>query len=231
MSQGTKVLLVEDEANLAGFMKWELEHEGYTVEWVTDGFEGLSSALRDDDWEIMLLDVMLPGISGVEICRRVRSQRDTPIIMITARDTIPDRVAGLDSGADDYIVKPFAIEELFARIRALIRRRGSHQPHFPDTLQYEDLVLDRPTREVKRGDMRIELTPREFDLLEAFMMNPNRVLSRQELLETVWGYDFEVETNVVDVYVRYLRQKTESSPDHRLIHTIRGVGYILRGGR
>lgn len=229
LDERTKLLLVEDEPGLAGFMKWELEHEGYDVEWCTDGRQGLDAALRDEDWAIILLDVLLPALNGIEVCRRVRIRRDTPIIMITARDAVPDRVAGLDSGADDYIIKPFAIEEVFARIRALIRRNLSGQDDASsDILQVEDLILNRATRDVTRAQVAIELTAREFDLLEVFMNHPNHVLSRQELLETVWGYDFEVETNVVDVYVRYLRQKIEIEPEHKLIQTIRGVGYILK---
>jgi len=227
VNEKQKILLIEDEHGLAGFMKWEFEHEGYDVTWHSDGRTGLNAALSSS-WDIIILDVMLPSLSGIEVCRRVRSQLDVPIIMITARDAVPDRVAGLDSGADDYVVKPFAIEEVLARIRALSRRGQRHPQTVQEVLKFSNLMLNRATREVSREGTPIELTAREFELLSIFMENANRVLSRQVLLEEIWGYDFEVETNVVDVYVRYLRQKVENPFDSRLIHTIRGVGYILK---
>jgi len=223
-----KILIVEDEADIAGFIRLELEHEGYEVTCSEDGRKALQKAM-EEPWDLILLDIMLPEMSGMEICRRVRAQSDVPIIMLTARHTVPDRVAGLDSGADDYIVKPFAIEEVLARVRALIRR---HSPTGKtERLQIEDLTLDSATREVFRGDTAIHLTAREFDLLEVFMRNSNHVLTRQQLLELVWGYDFAGETNVVDVYVRYVRNKIDVPFDPPLIHTVRGVGYILKTSR
>ncbi|MCL6452770.1 MAG: response regulator transcription factor [Alicyclobacillus sp.] len=221
------ILLIEDEPGLAGFMKWELEHEGYRVTWLADGREGLNAALSGT-WDVILLDILLPSLSGLEVCRRIRTQLDTPILMITARDGVPDRVAGLDSGADDYVVKPFAIEEVLARIRALIRRRQGTPPRQREQLSYHDLHVNLATREVVRAGVRVDLTAREFELLELFMRYPTRVLARPFILEEVWGYDFEVDTNIVDVYVRYLRQKLDAPFGEPLFHTVRGVGYVLR---
>ncbi|KPV45731.1 hypothetical protein AN477_00930 [Alicyclobacillus ferrooxydans] len=220
-----RILIVEDELDIAGFLKLELEHEGYEVVACHDGRSALEEA-RNQEWNLIILDIMLPGINGMEICRRIRTQSDVPIIMLTARNTVPDRVAGLDSGADDYVVKPFAIEELLARVRALIRRNVPKSK--AEQMQLGGLTLDKATREVFRGEESIQLTAREFDLLETFMMHANHVLTRQQILELVWGYDFVGETNVVDVYVRYLRAKIDVPFRTQLIQTVRGVGYIFK---
>ena len=219
------ILIVEDEAKLAQFIKLELEYEGYQVTTAQDGLTGLANA-REIDLDLILLDWMLPGISGPEICRRLRSTgNQVPIIMLTAKDEVSDRVAGLDAGADDYIIKPFSIEELLARVRANLRRT---QEEDPDLLQFSDLRLNRSTREVYRGDRLIELTAKEFDLLEYLISHPRQVLTRDQILERVWGYDFMGDSNIIEVYVRYLRLKLEAEKEQRLIQTIRGVGYVLR---
>ncbi|MDQ0188637.1 response regulator transcription factor [Alicyclobacillus cycloheptanicus] len=221
-----RILIVEDEEHLAEFIALELKHEGYAVEVATDGRDGLDKALSEE-WSLLLLDIMLPEISGLEICRRVRASKDVPIIMLTARHAVPDRVAGLDAGADDYLGKPFAIEELLARIRVLLRRRG-HDREEEVELFADDLTMNLATHEVKRFGQAISLTVREFSLLEMFLRNKNRVLTRDQILEKVWGYDFVGETNVVDVYVRYLRHKIDVPFGTQLIQTVRGVGYILK---
>ena len=219
------ILLVEDEAKLAQFIKLELEFEQYQVTLASDGFTGLSSA-REIQPDLILLDWMLPGISGPEICRRLRQTGDkVPIILLTAKDEVSDRVAGLDAGADDYVIKPFSIEELLARIRANLRRDLDEQV---DLLQFGDLSLNRSTREVFRGQRGIELTAKEFDLLEYLLSHPRQVLTRDQILERVWGYDFMGDSNIIEVYVRYLRLKLEQQQEPRLIQTVRGVGYVLR---
>ena len=219
------ILLVEDEAKLAQFIKLELEFEQYQVTLAPDGFTGLSSA-REIQPDLILLDWMLPGISGPEICRRLRQTGDkVPIILLTAKDEVSDRVAGLDAGADDYVIKPFSIEELLARIRANLRRDLDEQV---DLLQFGDLSLNRSTREVFRGQRGIELTAKEFDLLEYLLSHPRQVLTRDQILERVWGYDFMGDSNIIEVYVRYLRLKLEQQQEPRLIQTVRGVGYVLR---
>lgn len=220
-----RILIVDDEQDIAGFLELEFEHEGYEVTSCHDGRAALDIA-RSQDFDLIILDIMLPGLSGMEICRRIRTESDVPIIMLTARHTVPDRVAGLDSGADDYLVKPFAIEELLARVRALIRRNGPKAR--AEQLRVGGVVLDRATREVFRDGIPVSLTAREFDLLEVFMDHRNHVLTRQQILELVWGYDFVGETNVVDVYVRYLRTKIDVPFHHALIQTVRGVGYIFK---
>jgi len=222
-----QLLLVEDEINFARFVQLELEHEGFQVTVSFDGKEGHKLA-SDQKWDLILLDIMLPGISGIEICRRLRGQQiKTPIMMLTARDTVLDRVAGLDSGADDYIAKPFAIEELLARMRALFRRVESDVPSGQEkTITFHDLKVDTLSRSVSKNGENIELTKREFDLLETLLRHSNEVMSRDRLLNEVWGYDAGIETNVVDVYVRYLRQKLDT--DHHLIQTVRGVGYMMK---
>ncbi|MCF8564202.1 response regulator transcription factor [Alicyclobacillus tolerans] len=224
MSQN-RILIVEDEEDIAGFVSLELQHEGYITDVAGDGREGLDKALNEN-WDLILLDIMLPGLNGMEVCRRIRAVSAVPIVMLTARQSIPDRVAGLDNGADDYVPKPFAIEELLARIRVLLRRTQT-QPD-EDTVRAGDLVLNPSTREVERNGQSISLTAREFDLLEMFIRNKNHVLSREVILEKVWGYDFTGETNVVDVYVRYLRNKVDVPFDSPLIQTVRGVGYMLK---
>ena len=219
------ILLVEDEAKLAQFIELELKYEGYNVTVVNDGLSGLSNA-RESDPDLILLDWMLPGMSGVDICKRLRQTgNNVPIILLTAKDDIGDRVAGLDAGADDYIVKPFNLEELLARVRANLRR---NQQDDPDLLEFLDLTLNSNTRQVFRGDRLIELTAKEFDLLEYLMSHPKQVLTRDQILERVWGYDFMVDSNIIEVYVRYLRLKLEAEKEKRIIQTVRGVGYVLR---
>ena len=219
------ILVVEDEAKLAQFIKMELEFENYEVTVASDGFAGLSTA-REIQPDLILLDWMLPGISGPEICRRLRQTGDqVPIILLTAKDEVGDRVAGLDAGADDYVIKPFSIEELLARIRANLRRE---QVEDTELLQFNDLSLNRSTREVFRGKRSIELTAKEFDLLEYLMAHPRQVLTRDQILERVWGYDFMGDSNIIEVYIRYLRLKLEDKKEQRLIQTVRGVGYVLR---
>ncbi|MBE9047111.1 response regulator transcription factor [Pleurocapsales cyanobacterium LEGE 10410] len=221
----THILVVEDEAKLAQFIKLELEFEQYQVTVALDGFTGLSSA-RETKPDLILLDWMLPGISGLEICRRLRQTGDrVPIILLTAKDEVGDRVTGLDAGADDYVIKPFSIEELLARVRANLRRE---QHEDTDLLQFSDLTLNRSTREVFRGQRSIELTAKEFDLLEYLISHPRQVLTRDQILERVWGYDFMGDSNIIEVYVRYLRLKLEHQQEPRLIQTVRGVGYVLR---
>jgi DNA-binding response OmpR family regulator len=219
------ILVVEDEVKLAQFIEQELKYESYVVTVANDGLAGLTSA-REIQPDLILLDWMLPGISGLEICRRLRQSGDrVPIILLTAKDEISDRVAGLDAGADDYLVKPFSLEELLARVRAHLRRT---QEDNPNLLQFLDLQLNRSSREVKRGDRSLELTAKEFDLLEYLMSHPRQVLKRDQILERVWGYDFMGDSNIIEVYVRYLRLKLEAEQEKRLIKTVRGVGYVLR---
>jgi DNA-binding response OmpR family regulator len=219
------ILVIEDEAKLAQFIELELKYEGYQVTLCHDGMSGLTAA-RETHPDLILLDWMLPGVSGLEICRRLRLTGDkVPIVLLTAKDEISDRVAGLDAGADDYLVKPFSIEELLARIRAHLRRT---QEKDPDLLQFMDLSLNRRTREVYRGDRLIELTAKEYDLLEYLISHPRQVLTRNQILERVWGYDFMGDSNIIEVYVRYLRLKLEANKEKRLIQTVRGVGYVLK---
>lgn len=219
------ILLVEDEVKLARFVELELSFEGYKVSVANDGLSGLTMA-RESHPDIVILDWMLPGMSGVDICRRLRSTGEkVPIILLTAKDEVSDRVTGLDAGADDYVVKPFSIEELLARIRAHLRRNLEEDL---DVLQFENLRLNRSTREVYRGTRKIELTAKEFDLLEHLMSHPRQVITRDRILEEVWGYDFMGDSNIIEVYIRYLRLKLEANNETRLIQTIRGVGYVLR---
>jgi DNA-binding response OmpR family regulator len=219
------ILLVEDEIKLARFIELELESEGYRVSVAHDGMSGLSLA-RESEPDLAILDWMMPGLTGVELCRRLRSTGiKIPVILLTAKDEVEDRVTGLDAGADDYLVKPFSIEELLARIRAHLRR--THETD-TDLLQFEDLSLNRRTREVHRGSRSIELTAKEFDLLQYLMSHPRQVFTRDQILENIWGYDFLGDSNIIEVYVRYLRLKLEQDSEKRLIHTARGVGYSLR---
>jgi DNA-binding response OmpR family regulator len=221
-----RILLVEDDARIARFVKRGLEAERHQVEVAVDGEEGLEMA-RLSPFDIILLDIVLPKGNGVQVCRQLRAQRiQTPILMLTARDSVGDRVLGLQSGADDYLTKPFAFAELVARIQALTRRPADLDP--TPVLQVADLILDTNTHEVWRAGTRIELTPREFSLLGFLMRQPGRVHSRTALEEQVWGYQHDPLTNVVDVYIRHLRQKVDAGPCPRLIHTVRGVGYMLR---
>ncbi len=219
------VLLIEDEANLARSLELELACEQYQVTVSHSGMEGLTLA-RESNPDLIILDVGLPDISGLEVCRRLRKTGSkTPMVLLTAKGELDDRVAGLDAGADDYVVKPFSIEELLARIRAHLRR---NQDTYTDALAFEDLQLNRLTREVYRGQRPIDLTPKEFDLLEYFLANPRQVLSREKILEKVWGYDFMGDSNIIEAYIRYLRIKLEKEGEQRLIQTVRGIGYVLR---
>ncbi|MFE5323061.1 response regulator transcription factor [Paenibacillus sp. NPDC056579] len=223
-----KVLLIEDEKNLAMFIELELQHEDFSVTVAYDGQRGVELAL-EQEWDLILLDLMLPDLNGLDVCRRVRAVKKTPIIMLTARDSVVDRVSGLDSGADDYISKPFAIEELLARMRSLLRRVDmADEPENQQVISCGDIVIDLAARTVMRGDETIELTKREFDLLVVFAQNRNIVMTRDMLIERVWGFDSEAETNVVDVYVRYLRNKLDSDSKERFIETVRGIGYVMR---
>ena len=218
------VLVVDDDSHIAASLRRALIYEGYAVEVAPDGAMALNRA-RERMPDLVVLDVMLPGISGVEVCQRLRAAGDVPILMLTAKDGTADRVVGLDSGADDYLVKPFAYEELMARIRALLRRQA---PRARKVLRYADLSMDLGTREVRRGEHSVALTPKEFDLLQHLLRNPRQVLTRDRILDAVWGYDFGATSNSVDVYVGYLRQKLEADGSPRLIQTVRGVGYALR---
>jgi DNA-binding response OmpR family regulator len=219
------ILLVEDEIKLARFIELELQSEGYRVTVAHDGMSGLS-LVRESEPDLAILDWMMPGLTGLELCRRLRSTGiKIPVILLTAKDEVGDRVTGLDAGADDYLVKPFSIEELLARIRAHLRRT---QETDTDLLQFEDLSLNRRTREVHRGQRSIDLTAKEFDLLQYLMSHPRQVFTREQILENIWGYDFLGDSNIIEVYVRYLRLKLEQDSEKRLIHTARGVGYSLR---
>jgi len=219
-----KILLVEDEPNIARFVELELSHEGYEVVKSADGRAGLELAEKGG-FDLVLLDIMLPGISGLEVLRRLRRQSEVPVIMLTARDAVTDKVTGLDMGADDYITKPFSIEELLARIRTALRKKGAKA--LP-RLSFGPLVMDIARHTVEADGEPVELTGREFSLLQALMENPGIVLSRETLMDRVWGYNFVGETNLVDVYIRYLRAKIAVKTPRRLIQTIRGVGYVLR---
>ena len=220
-----RILLVEDDPKLAKFIESELSLEGYHVTVAPNGLDGLTIA-REAQPDLLILDWMLPGISGLDICLRLRSTDvQVPIIMLTAKDEVPDRVTGLNAGADDYVTKPFSMEELLARVKARLRRT---QLNDPDQLQFEDLILNGLTREVYRGSQLIELTAKEFDLLEFMLQTPRQVITRDRILEKVWGYDFMGESNIIEVYIRALRIKLEASNSKRLLHTVRGVGYVLR---
>jgi two-component system, OmpR family, response regulator MprA len=221
------VLVVDDEPAVRGSLRRALGLEGYEISTADDGEEALE-ALAEYDFEAVILDIAMPGIDGIEVCRRVRRSGDrTPILMLTARDAVDDRVAGLDAGADDYLSKPFSLRELMARLRALMRRTEvAEEP----ALRFEDLTLNRQTREVHRGEREVELTRTEFSLLELFMDNPRLVLTRSQIFEHVWGYDFGPTSNSLGVYIGYLRRKLEAGREPRLIQTVRGVGYSLRQG-
>jgi len=219
------ILVIEDEERIADFLRRGLTFEGYKVLVAADGPTGLSIA-RDQPPDLVILDWMLPGLDGLEVCRRLRAAGPTPILMLTAKDAVPDRVAGLDAGADDYLVKPFAFDELLARIRALLRRAKPSE--VTEVLKFADLTLDPAARETRRGDRRLDLTAKEFDLLEMLIRHPRQVLTREMIYDRIWGYDFGGESNIIEVYIRYLRQKTESGGEPRLIQTVRGVGYVLR---
>ncbi|WP_283152751.1 response regulator transcription factor [Guptibacillus hwajinpoensis] len=222
------ILLVEDEINVIQFMKLELEHEGYDVTTARDGEEAMAR-FQEKEWSVILLDWMIPKLDGLEVCRRIRKTSRVPIIILTARDYVGDKILGLDRGADDYITKPFEIEELLARIRAVLRRAQSQsKQQDEDKLTIANLEVNVKSRRVVRENNEIELTQREFDLLVFLMKHEGEALSREWLLSAVWGYDFVGETNVVDVYIRYLRNKLDREYEPTLIHTVRGIGYILR---
>lgn len=220
-----RLLLVEDESKVAGFVKKGLEEEGYVVDVARDGDAGLRMAL-DGVHDLIVLDIQLPGKNGIEVLKEIRRARiATPVLLLTVRATIEDKVLGLDTGADDYLTKPFAFQELVARVRALLRRRAEAKGA---VVEVADLRLDSVRREVFRGDTKVELTAKEFALLQYFMRNPGRVLTRTMIAEHVWDYDFDPATNVIDVYVNYLRKKIDSGDRPRLIHTVRGAGYMLK---
>jgi two-component system response regulator MprA len=219
-----RILIIEDEDRIRQFLQRGLSFEGYRVDAAADGQTGLDLA-RENPPDLVLLDLMLPGMDGLEVCRRIRAGSEVPILMLTAKETIEDRVVGLDAGADDYLVKPFAFDELVARVRALLRRA---QPTKPQVYRFVDLELDTGTRQGKRGDHTFDLTAKEYELLELFMRHPRQVLTRDVIFDRVWNYDFGGESNIIEVYVRYLRQKTEADDAPRLIHTVRGIGYVLR---
>lgn len=219
-----KILVIEDEDRIRSFLQRGLGFEGYRVDAAEDGLRGLEFA-RDNPPDLVLLDLMLPGMDGLEVCRRLRSVSEVPILMLTAKEAIEDRVAGLDAGADDYLVKPFSFDELMARVRALLRRA---QPAQPQVYRFANLELDTGTRQGTRGEITFDLTAKEYELLELFMRHPRQVLTRDVIFDRVWDYDFGGESNIIEVYVRYLRQKTEAAGGVRLIHTVRGIGYVLR---
>ena len=221
-----RILLVEDEEKLSRMVELELRYEGYEVEKAFDGRTGLERALAGD-FDLILLDIMLPALSGMEVLRRLRKERQTPVILLTARDTVVDKVSGLDAGADDYVTKPFAIEELLARIRAALRKRPAAPAEAPK-LTCGALVMDVERHEVSLSGTPVELTRREFDLLRYLLENKEKVISRESLLDNVWGFDFAGETNAVDVYIRFLRSKIDERFGVKLIHTVRGVGYVIR---
>ncbi len=219
-----KILVIEDDQEILRFLQRALVFEGYRVDLAAGGTLGLTLA-HDGDPALIILDLLLPDLDGLEVCRRLRLFTKTPIIMVTAKDKISDKVNGLDAGADDYLVKPFGIEELLARVRAQLRRTAEERP---EVLSFSDLTLDHKTHQAMRGDRLIDLTAKEFNLLDLFLHYPNQVLTRALIFEKVWEYDFGGESNVLDVYIRYLREKLEANSEPRLIHTIRGVGYVLR---
>ncbi|GAC1432021.1 MAG: response regulator transcription factor [Chloroflexota bacterium] len=219
------VLVVEDDLKIAGMLRRTLAFEGYRVSVASDGHAALRLTAEEGP-DIVVLDIMLPGMDGLEVCRRLRRGSALPVLMLTARDTVEDRVQGLDSGADDYLVKPFATDELLARLRALLRRHAAAER--PAVLRYADLTLDTGTRQALRGSRPFEVTTTEYDLLGLFLRHPEQVLTRDLIMERVWGYDFAGESNVLEVYVRYLRAKLEAGGEARLLQTVRGAGYRLR---
>ncbi|MCF8612202.1 response regulator transcription factor [Gordonia sp. HY285] len=223
-----RILVVDDDRAVRESLRRSLTFNGYTVDTAGDGLEALEKviAARPD---LLVLDVMMPRLDGLEVCRRLRSAGDDlPILVLTARDSVSERVSGLDAGADDYLPKPFALEELLARLRSLLRRVVRDEEEGSEAVSFSDLTLDPVTREVTRGERKISLTRTEFALMEMLMTNPKRVLTRSRILEEVWGYDFPTSGNALEVYIGYLRRKTEADGEPRLIHTVRGVGYVLR---
>ncbi|AJF66392.1 response regulator transcription factor [Streptomyces vietnamensis] len=234
-SEAERILIVDDEPAVREALRRSLAFEGYETRDAVDGLDALA-AMESYAPDLVVLDVQMPRMDGLTAARRIRAAGSTvPILMLTARDTVGDRVTGLDAGADDYLVKPFELDELFARIRALLRRSSyasasAAAPAEDDVLSFEDLRMNLATREVTRGGRTVELTRTEFTLLEMFLAHPRQVLTREQILKAVWGFDFEPSSNSLDVYVMYLRRKTEAGGEPRLVHTVRGVGYALRGG-
>jgi two-component system response regulator ArlR len=220
--QKFRVVVVEDDAAISRVLQLELEHEGYDVEVARDGLAGLELALKEPD--LVVLDLMLPRMDGMEVCKRVRAKSRVPIIMLTAKDRVPERVAGLDMGADDYLTKPFSTEELLARVRARLREKEPSE----NIIAYRDLVMDRDRHEVRRGGQLINLTAKEYALLEYLLIHRNKVHTRDELFNGVWGSDFLGDSNLIDVYIRYLRGKIDEGFDEKLITTVRGVGYTIK---
>jgi two-component system response regulator MprA len=219
-----RILIIEDDEAIVKLLRKALVYEGYQVDSAMDGETGLVLA-RDHHPDLVVLDWMLPGLDGLEVCQRLRTGGGIPILMVTAKDSLSDRIQGLDAGADDYVVKPFELDELLARVRALLRRT---QPERTPTLTFADLTLDTSTRLAIRRGRTISLTAKQYDLLELFLRHPRQVLTREMIYDRVWGYDFGGESNVLDVYIRYLRQRLELAGEPRLLHTVRGVGYVLR---
>ena len=222
-----KILIIEDENKIARFVELELKYEGYEVEIAADGRLGLEKALHNKI-DLVLLDIMLPGISGIEVCRRIRMESEVPIIMLTAKDDITDKVAGLDMGADDYMTKPFAIEELLARIRVALNRRSKFTQPKIELLQVDQLKLNLTSHSAYYGEEELTLTKKEYELLEYLIRNKNIAITREQMLNNVWDYEYLGDTNVVDVYIRYLRQKIDDKYGIRLINTVRGIGYIIK---
>jgi two-component system response regulator ArlR len=220
--ENRRILVIEDDPAIGRVLQLELEHEGYRVELATDGLTGLERALKEPD--LVILDLMLPRMDGTEVCKRIRAKSRVPIIMLTARDSVPDRIAGLDVGANDYLVKPFATDELLARVRAQLREREPQS----NVIEYRDVVMDRDRHEVRREGRLIALTAREYALLEYLLLHRNKVHSRDELFNGVWGSDFLGDSNLIDVYIRYLRAKIDDGFDEKLITTVRGVGYTIK---
>ena len=218
-----KILIIEDESNISDFIKMELEYEGYEAEISEDGKEGLIKALRED-YDLIVLDLMLPGISGLEVCRRLKKEKDIPVIMLSAKDSVMDKVAGLQIGADDYIAKPFAIEELIARIQVIFRRAEKVKSNI---IKFKDLSIQLESRTVMKNEEKINLTNKEYELLILLLNNKGKVVTRDNILNEVWGYDYDAGTNVVDVYVSYLRNKLDEKNKEAYIETVRAVGYIL----
>jgi len=220
-----KILIVEDEKQMSMFIEMELTHEGYEVDKAYDGREGLEK-VENKEYDLVLLDIMIPSLNGIEVCRRIRQFSNVPIIMLTAKSDVPDKVLGLDVGANDYLTKPFAIEELLARIR--VHTREKVLKNKLDEIKVKDIVMNNITHEVWRASREIQLTKKEYDLLEILLINKNIVLSRDKLIEEVWGYDYVGDTNLVDVFIRYLRGKIDDGFEDKLITTIRGVGYVIK---
>jgi len=220
-----KILIIEDEKQIGRFLQLEFEHEGYSVVIANNGVSGLKEAV-ENEYDLILLDLMLPGLNGFEVLKKIREKSDVPVILVTAKYETKDKVNGLDFGADDYITKPFDIEELFARVRTALRKVNNKQQK--EILKFKDIIMDLTIHEVRRSDVKIDLTKKEFDLLAFLIKNANIALSREKILEKVWGYDYYGDTNIVDVYIRYLRSKIDDPFKNKLIHTIRGVGYTLK---